>query len=227
MRIFLNLLLLCGIGVLWVGTGIYISSFSLSKNPSFYPSELMPAVVSILEDTEVVWTGVIVDVHRWVVLTSSHLFAPSKNYFIATSVGVFPLQSFITRSDDIALIKIDIPVWFHDAIASVRIIQTQDDVFLWQDVWSFWAVPALKSITLTRGVIAHIGQKVSFFPYPNTSFLQTDIRLMDGFSGGPLVDERGRIIGIHAGRLSDENISWSTPITQGMIDTLLWSWEKR
>lgn len=64
--------------------------------------------------------------------------------------------------------------------------------------------------TVTRGIISAI--RGSTF---NEQIIQTDVSISHGSSGGPLLDQEGRVLGINtAFSRGGENIAWSVPATQ-------------
>jgi S1-C subfamily serine protease len=52
--------------------------------------------------------------------------------------------------------------------------------------------------------------------------IQTDIPISLGNSGGPLIAQNGKIIGINTGMVGGSSqIGWALPLTQEMVDTFL------
>jgi serine protease Do len=65
--------------------------------------------------------------------------------------------------------------------------------------------------TVTSGIISATGRVIGTGPHDN--FLQTDAPINPGNSGGPLIDMRGRVIGINAAIDADAyGIGFATPI---------------
>ena len=70
--------------------------------------------------------------------------------------------------------------------------------------------PLSSNYTVTSGVISAFTNRVPsinrYSPYKNEySFVQTDAPLNPGNSGGPLIDQKGRLVGINTSRIEDHN----------------------
>lgn len=74
------------------------------------------------------------------------------------------------------------------------------------------------SHTVTMGIISAKGRVIGTGPYDN--FLQTDATIHPGNSGGPLIDTRGRVIGINtAVSAQGSGIGFAIPIN--MVKTII------
>lgn len=68
--------------------------------------------------------------------------------------------------------------------------------------------PAGLDLTMTKGIVSHRGRK-----FRGVVYMQTDLAVNPGNSGGPLLDERGRVIGVITAKLaSAEGIAFALPI---------------
>ena len=110
------------------------------------------------------------------------LFAKSKRKVKAQVVG-------IDAKTDLALLRISKvkelkPLQFGNS----DLLQIGDIVFAIGNPFGF-------SHTVTSGIISAKGRVIGTGPYDN--FLQTDAAIHPGNSGGPLLDIRGRVIGIN------------------------------
>lgn len=83
---------------------------------------------------------------------------------------------------------------------------------------SFGAIPLTRSIAISQGIISGLRQTL---PNYEGEFIQTDINIQDGFSGGPVFDRSGRVIGINTAVIGNNSVSWATPITQDIVDNML------
>lgn len=152
-------------------------------------------------------SGVLID-KRGHILTNNHvienataidiLLAKSKQKYRAKVVGTDP-------KTDLALLKIE-------ANIPLQPIDMGDsDAIRIGDVVVAVGNPFGYSHTVTSGIISAKGRVLGSGPYDN--FLQTDASIHPGNSGGPLIDARGRLVGINTA-VSDEGagIGFAIPI---------------
>ncbi|MFT7678677.1 MAG: S1-C subfamily serine protease [Planctomycetota bacterium] len=70
--------------------------------------------------------------------------------------------------------------------------------------------------TVTAGIISGLGRELGLTTYEN--FIQTDAAINPGNSGGPLIDRRGRVIGVNTaildGRRGGQGIGFAIPSAQ-------------
>lgn len=65
-------------------------------------------------------------------------------------------------------------------------------------ILSFGALAINSSFAVSQGIISDTHQKLAINNSDNTDyFIQTDVNAQSGFSGGPLIDERGQVIGVN------------------------------
>jgi serine protease Do len=145
---------------------------------------------------------------RGYILTNNHviedanvievLFAKSKRKARAKVIGVDP-------KTDLALLKIPggqdlVPLEFGDS-----------DLLRVGDVVLAIGNPFGYSHTVTSGLVSAKGRVIGAGPYDD--FLQTDAAIHPGNSGGPLLDVRGRVIGINTAVSSEgPGIGFAIPI---------------
>ncbi len=110
------------------------------------------------------------------------LFAKSKNIVQATVLGV-------DVKTDLALLQVKSKVPF------VPLAMGNSDLLRQGDIVLAFGNPFGYSHTLTGGLISAKGRVLGAGPYDD--FLQTDAAIHPGNSGGPLLDVRGRVVGIN------------------------------
>lgn len=192
----------------------------LSKEvPQNVLENFIPSVVMISDGDNVVGAWTIIDSKRGFILTSSHLFLWKKQYQVRLQNGQkYPFQVIYQHeAQDISLLKI-LPDEMFKKIPSAIVVMTQNSLHRWERVTAFWAFPISKTVILSQGIISDIAQKITLPTLQKEQVLiQTDINTMSGFSGGPLINARGEVIGVNTAQLSQVRISWSTPVTSDLI----------
>ncbi len=187
---------------------IRTTSYTANKDPSldlyqFFLKGVIPRQAS----THAVGSGVIVD-RQGHILTNYHvvlgasvievLFAKTKRKVSAKVVGTDP-------KTDLALLSLTLP---KDA---TPLDLGDSDSLRVGDVVLAIGNPFGYSHTVTSGIISAKGRVIGQGPYDD--FLQTDAAIHPGNSGGPLLDIRGRVIGINTAVSSDgPGIGFATPI---------------
>lgn len=143
------------------------------------------------ESTVSLGSGVIISEHGQII-TNYHvikdasridiLFANTKKLAQADVIGV-------DRKTDIALLKVNVnwPLTVL-TLGNSKKLRVGDIVLAVGNPFGY-------SHTVTQGIISAKGRVIGAGPYDN--FLQTDATIHPGNSGGPLIDVRGRVIGIN------------------------------
>ena len=177
------------------------------------------------QSTHAVGSGVIIN-KQGHVLTNAHvieganvievLLAKSKKKLHAKVLGIDP-------KTDLALLKLD------GNVALTPLDLGDSDALRVGDAVIAIGNPFGYSHTVTSGIISAKGRVIGTGPYDN--FLQTDAAIHPGNSGGPLLDIRGRVIGINTA-VSNEGagIGFAIPINlakQVSRDLLMYGKAKR
>jgi len=140
-------------------------------------------------------SGVIIDAREGIIVTNNHVVDGGTKFtvdmtdgrlFDATLVGV-------DKATDVAVLKIDAPHLSQVEIVDSDTLRTGDLAFA-------VGYPLGLDQTLTMGVISGLGR--SGLGDAVEDYIQTDAAVNSGNSGGPLLDSRGRLIGINTSILS-------------------------
>jgi serine protease Do len=74
--------------------------------------------------------------------------------------------------------------------------------------------------TVTQGIVSAVGRNLGQRDQPYTSFIQTDVPINRGNSGGPLFDLQGRVVGVNSQIYSNTGdylgVSFSIPVDLAM-----------
>lgn len=102
---------------------------------------------------------------------------------------------------DLALLKLERPMSHVAELGSARELQVGDEVLA---VGS----PRKMYFSVSRGMVSYLNRKLE-----NVSYIQTDLPINAGNSGGPLVDAAGKVIGVVSFILRDsQGIAFALPI---------------
>jgi serine protease Do len=115
---------------------------------------------------------------------------------------------------DIALLKVD-------AGSSLPAVHIGDSRTLKPGQWVLAiGSPFGFDYTVTQGIVSAVGRNLGGQDQPYTSFIQTDVPINRGNSGGPLFDLQGRVVGINSQIYSNTGdylgVSFSIPIDVAM-----------
>ncbi len=180
-----------------------------SKTPVAIYEEINPAIVSVdsqLSDGLSCGTGCIID-KSGVILTSAHVVDDGNSVVVTTNNGQNYTAKVIKRfgeNKDIALLKINTA---HN-LKTVK-LGNSEKVKVGEKVLAI-GNPFGFSGTLTQGIISRIDYA--------KNRIQTDAAINPGSSGGPLLNEKGEIIGINQAIYNPDNnisnigIGFATPI---------------
>jgi S1-C subfamily serine protease len=117
--------------------------------------------------------------------------------FSATLVGVAP-------QFDLAVLKINVPA---AQLTPVPLIGSSSDLVVGQKVFAIGNPFGLEQ-TLTTGIVSAVGRTIQGAAgNPIEDVIQTDAAINPGNSGGPLLDSRGRLIGVNTAIFSTSGSS--------------------
>ncbi len=139
------------------------------------------------------------------IVTNNHVVEDSRSIRVVLADGTqVPAEVVGTDPDaDLAVIKVDAPA----ELVVPATLGDSDQVRVGQ-----WAIaignPFGLERTVTRGIVSALGR---VFPqesgYSIANLIQTDAAINPGNSGGPLLDIRGRVIGVNTMIVSETGVS--------------------
>jgi len=171
------------------------------------------------DETRAAGSGVIVD-PRGYILTNHHVVENAGEIEVRLSDDRKFAGTLVGRDPktDLAVVKIEAPA------ASLPVAELGDSDALRIGQWAI-AIgnPFGLDRTVTVGIVSATGRtRVGVATYE--AFIQTDASINPGNSGGPLLDLRGRVIGINTAIVaSGQGIGFSIPINmaRGILDQLI------
>ena len=114
---------------------------------------------------------------------------------------------------DIALLKVDATGLPAASIGESRTLKPGQWVLAIGSPFGF-------DYTVTQGIVSAVGRNLGGGDQPYTSFIQTDVPINRGNSGGPLFDMQGRVVGINSQIYSNTGgylgVAFSIPIDVAM-----------
>ena len=146
-------------------------------------------------------SGVIIDAKEGILVTNNHVVDGGTKFTVDMTDGrLFDATLVGTdKATDVAVLKIVAP----DTMASLRLSQVEmvdSDTLRTGDLAFAVGYPLGLDQTLTMGVISGLGR--TGLGDAVEDYIQTDAAVNSGNSGGPLLDSRGRLIGINTSILS-------------------------
>ena len=137
-------------------------------------------------------------------LTNDHVVKDSNRVMIKTETGVMPARIVMSDPDnDIALLKMD-------GDFSTAPFASEHTAKLGQTVFTVgFPMPEIQGFSpkVTKGVISSINGIQD-----DPDMYQIDAAIQPGNSGGPLADDRGRVVGIVVARLNDAVLAENTGV---------------
>jgi len=140
-------------------------------------------------------SGVIIDAAEGIIVTNHHVIEGGQKFRVDMSDGRLVDATLIgaDKATDIAVLRIEA-----SGLSEVEMVDS--DTLRTGDLAFAVGYPLGLDQTLTMGVISGLGR--SGMGDAVEDYIQTDAAVNSGNSGGPLLDSRGRLIGINTSILS-------------------------
>ncbi|RZJ95622.1 MAG: PDZ domain-containing protein [Brevundimonas sp.] len=190
---------------------VQVTTLGQSEGPSSGDNEPRPMASG---------SGAVLDAAQGIVVTNNHVVEGGRKYTVDLTDGrIFDAVLIgADKATDIAVLQITAPGLSQIEVASSDSLKTGDLAFA-------VGYPLGLDQTLTMGVISGLGR--SGMGDRIEDYIQTDAAVNSGNSGGPLLDSRGRLIGINTSILSgggggNDGIAFAVPsrIMMYVVDQL-------
>jgi serine protease DegQ len=179
---------------------VQVTTLGQSEGPSSGDNEPRPMASG---------SGAVLDAAQGIVVTNNHVVEGGRKFTVDLTDGrIFDAVLIgADKATDIAVLQITAPGLAQIEVASSDTLRTGDLAFA-------VGYPLGLDQTLTMGVISGLGR--SGMGDRIEDYIQTDAAVNSGNSGGPLLDSRGRLIGINTSILSgggggNDGIAFAVP----------------
>ncbi|HYB45655.1 MAG TPA: trypsin-like peptidase domain-containing protein [Nitrososphaerales archaeon] len=160
-----------------------------------------PSVVSVGVDGRS-GTGVVVDGEGHI-LTAGHVVSRLEQTEVGTSDGKKLVAQVVGRNPyaDLALLKVE------DAKLEPMELGDSSGLRVGQFVMAL-ANPFSSAVSVTSGIVTGVNRPIGgWWRFSLQNAIVTDARLNPGYSGGPLVDASGRMVGMNVAYVSNRGIA--------------------
>lgn len=142
-------------------------------------------------------SGFFVDLDKGYIITNAHVVRNSQRLTVTLANDNRYLASVVGRSDDtdIAVIKIDDRDFNRQGVKNLTLADS-DQVQIGEFAIALGAPYGLKS-SVSLGIVSGVGRRNRLARIGD--FIQTDVALNPGNSGGPLLNSAGKVIGVNTG----------------------------
>jgi len=159
-------------------------------------------------------SGAIIDAREGIVVTNNHVVEGGRKFTVDMTDGrIFDAVLLgVDKATDLAVLKIESPSVSGLGLSQIEVVNS--DSLRTGDLAFAVGYPLGLDQTLTMGVISGLGR--SGMGDRIEDYIQTDAAVNSGNSGGPLLDSRGRLIGINTSILSgggggNDGIAFAVP----------------
>jgi S1-C subfamily serine protease len=147
------------------------------------------------------------------ILTAAHVLQRDDHIGVTLSGGKTYQAKLLGRDDasDLALLKIEAA-----GLAAPELVETGVKVG-----HLVFAVGRPDDVQATLGSVVAVGGAVYGRRRHISAYIQTDVTMYPGFSGGPLVDASGRVLGLNSSALArGASLAIPVPAARGVADAL-------
>lgn len=184
---------------------VQVTTLGQSQGPSSGDNE--PSVVSS-------GSGAILDAREGIVVTNNHVIEGGRKFTVDMTDGRIFDATLIgaDKATDLAVLKIQSETTASLGLSQIELVDS--DSLRTGDLAFAVGYPLGLDQTLTMGVISGLGR--SGMGDRIEDYIQTDAAVNSGNSGGPLLDSRGRLIGLNTSILSgggggNDGIAFAVP----------------
>lgn len=184
---------------------VQVTTLGQSEGPSSGDSEPTPVASG---------SGAIIDADEGIVVTNNHVVEGGRKFTVDLTDGrIFDATLIGTdMATDLAVLKITAPESGGLRLSEIEVVSS--DQLRTGDLAFAVGYPLGLDQTLTMGVISGLGRSGRGDRIED--YIQTDAAVNSGNSGGPLLDSRGRLIGINTSILSgggggNDGIAFAVP----------------
>lgn len=184
---------------------VQVTTLGQSEGPSSGDNEPRPMASG---------SGAIIDAREGIVVTNNHVVDGGRKFTVDMTDGrIFDATLIGTdKATDLAVLKIEAPSVPGLGLSQIEVVNS--DSLRTGDLAFAVGYPLGLDQTLTMGVISGMGR--SGMGDRIEDYIQTDAAVNSGNSGGPLLDSRGRLIGINTSILSgggggNDGIAFAVP----------------
>lgn len=165
---------------------VQVTTLAMSEGPTTGETEPTPVSSG---------SGVIIDAANGIIITNNHVIEGGQKFRVDMTDGRLFDATLIgaDKATDIAVLQIE-------ATGLSQVETVDSDTLRTGDLAFAVGYPLGLDQTLTMGVISGLGR--SGMGDAVEDYIQTDAAVNSGNSGGPLLDSRGRLIGINTSILS-------------------------
>ena len=171
------------------------SGFAAPASTRAVARRVLPSVVSVQVRTGAgVATGSGFVVRDGLVVTNAHVVGRTSNDVLVRFDGSGPVPARVlgmSPRDDVAVLRVAVP----SGVAALPLAKSGADAAVGDPVIAVGSPLGLAG-TVTAGIVSATDRRVRIGT-GRTSALQTDASINPGNSGGPLIDARGRVVGVN------------------------------
>ena len=165
-----------------------------------------PSIKTVLESTVTVFTdkgsgsGFVISTNGYLI-TNHHVIEGASRVVIAGQNGNKISAEVVDSNEarDLAILRVSEGTWAAVQLGDMDNIGMGDTVYA---IGSPGGVDTVLEFTVTRGIVSSIRDFPSAAnPNVKVQYIQTDAAINSGNSGGPLVNEAGKVIGVNSQKL--------------------------
>lgn len=156
-----------------------------------------------------------------IIVTNSHVVEGADSVYVKNSKSTKRYKARVLASDsdsDIAILSIyEWNVYESDEEWKALKFYPSQHIKRGQVVWTFghpWGL----DYSISKGIISSVERKIDKTPQ---YFIQVDAKIFQGNSGGPLLDEEGRVIGVNSRILSNTGGSYGFSLAGDFVQKVI------